>query len=233
MHLAIIPARGGSKRIPRKNILEFRGKPMIVWSIAAALQSNCFDHVVVSTDDPEIAEVARAHGAVTPFIRPAELSDDFTPTLPVLKHAVEASEKAFGSSLETGCCLYATAPFVTPNALIRGRDLLQHHPDLDYAVSVTSFPFPIQRALMLEKNQQLSMVHPEHEMTRSQDLPERYHDAGQFYWFRRAPIFANKGFFSSATAPVILPRERVQDIDTLEDWRCAELAHELLSHRTT
>lgn len=228
MRLAIIPARGGSKRIPRKNILPFRGKPMIAWSIEAALQSGCFDAVIVSTDDPEIAAIAEAHGATAPFVRPPELADDFTPTIPVLRHAVAAFEKVTSQQVELACCIYATAPFLRPADLQKGEALLKDDPALDFAFSVTSFPFPIQRALQIDESDRISMLHPEHELSRSQDLPERFHDAGQFYWFRPAPLAAHDGFFSANAAPIHLPRERVQDIDTLEDWQCAELAHELL-----
>ncbi|MDB0056001.1 pseudaminic acid cytidylyltransferase [bacterium] len=228
MRLAIIPARGGSKRIPRKNILPFRGKPMIAWSIEAALESGCFDAVIVSTDDPEISAIAQAHGATAPFMRPAELADDFTPTIPVLRHAVAAFEKATSQKVELACCIYATAPFLRPSDLQKGETLLKEDPELDFAFSVTSFPFPIQRALQINESDRISMLHPEHELSRSQDLPERFHDAGQFYWFRPAPLATHDGFFSANAAPIHLPRERVQDIDTPEDWQCAELAHELL-----
>lgn len=230
MRIAIIPARGGSKRIPRKNIKGFRGKPMIAWSIEAALASHCFDEVIVSTDDDEIATVAKEYGASVPFIRPAELSDDHTATLPVLKHAVLEVEKLAGTSIQEACCIYATAPFVTSSILKKGLETLHSDAELDFAFSVTSFPFPIQRALGINADHRVEMIYPEHELTRSQDLPERYHDAGQFYWFRRAGLFNHDGIFSACSAPVIIPREQVQDIDTLEDWRCAELAHELLKN---
>lgn len=228
MRLAIIPARGGSKRIPRKNIRPFRGKPMIAWSIEAAINSGCFDKVIVSTDDPEIAQTAKMWGAGVPFIRPPELSDDHTPTIPVLRHAVEAFQNLSGTTVSTGCCIYATAPFVTPEVIREGQHSLEQDPSLDFSFSVTSFPFPIQRALLINKEKRVEMVEPAHELTRSQDLPETYHDAGQFYWFRPASLLNNNGFFSARSAPVVLPRKNVQDIDTLEDWQCAELAHELL-----
>lgn len=231
MRIAIIPARGGSKRIPRKNIKEFRGKPMIAWSIEAAISSHCFDEVIVSTDDDEIATVAKEYGANVPFIRPAELSDDHTATLPVLKHAVLEVEKLANTSIQEACCIYATAPFVTSAILKKGLETLHSDAELDFAFSVTSFPFPIQRALSINADHRVKMIYPEHELTRSQDLPERYHDAGQFYWFRRAGLFNHDGIFSACSAPVIIPREQVQDIDTLEDWRCAELAHELLKNQ--
>lgn len=231
MRIAIIPARGGSKRIPRKNIREFRGKPMIAWSIEAAIESGCFDDVVVSTDDEEIATIAKRFGARVPFIRPAELSDDYTGTIPVLRHALKTTEQQTGLHVEAACCIYATAPFVTPNFLRQGMEILLSDAALDFAFSVASYPFPIQRSLKINSDQCVEMVYPEYEQTRSQDLPERFHDAGQFYWFRRAGLLNNEGIFSACSAPVIIPRERVQDIDTLEDWRCAELAHELLEKR--
>ena len=231
MRIAIIPARGGSKRIPRKNVRVFRGKPIIAWSIEAALESLCFDQVVVTTDDEDIARVARDHGASVPFMRPAHLADDYTATLPVLRHALAAMENQSKVKIEAACCIYATAPFVTPAILREGMDILLADQELDFAFSVSSYPFPIQRAMSITDEHRVKMVQPEHELTRSQDLPERYHDAGQFYWFRRQGLLNNDGVFSACSAPVIVSRERVQDIDSLEDWRCAELAHQLLEKR--
>lgn len=220
MKLAIIPARGGSKRIPRKNIKPFCGKPMIAWSIEAALQSACFDRVIVSTDDIEIAEVARRHGAEVPFMRPAELSDDHTGTIPVIRHAIEWFNRQ-GQSVELACCLYATAPFVSAEDLRRGLDILQSK-DCDYAFSVTSYAFPIQRAIRLNAEGRVEMFSPEHSNTRSQDLEEAFHDAGQFYWGSTEAWLQGKLIFSPDSLPVLLPRHRVQDIDTPEDWTRAE-----------
>lgn len=220
MKLAIIPARGGSKRIPRKNIKPFGGKPMIAWSIEAARLSSCFDRIIVSTDDAEIAEVARAHGADVPFMRPPELSDDHTGTIPVIAHAIEWM-KTHAAPVELACCLYATAPFVQANDLRRGLDVL-HTSGADYAFSITSYAFPIQRAIRLTPDQRVEMFNPEHFNTRSQDLEEAWHDAGQFYWGRAAAWLTGKPIFSHATAAVPLPRHRVQDIDTAEDWERAE-----------
>lgn len=220
MRLAVIPARGGSKRIPRKNIRPFGGKPMIAWSIEAALQSGCFDHVIVSTDDAEIADVARAHGAAVPFMRPAELSDDHTGTIPVIRHAIEWFQRQ-GTAPEKVCCIYATAPFVRVEDIRQGLDVLGST-GCDYAFSVTSYAFPIQRALRLTATGRVEMFHPEHFNTRSQDLEEAYHDAGQFYWGQNSAWLAGKPIFSPTAAPVILPRHRVQDIDTPEDWERAE-----------
>jgi len=218
--LAVIPARGGSKRIPRKNIRPFCGKPMIAWSIEAALAADCFDDVIVSTEDDEIAEVARAFGAAVPFRRPDRLADDYVITVDVISHAIEAYAQG-AARPEYVCCLYATAPFVTPDDLRRGHDLIVGQ-DLDYAFSVTSFPFPIQRALRLTENGRVVMVQPEHLTTRSQDLEPAYHDAGQFYWGRAEAWQARRPLFGPRSAPVLLPRHRVQDIDTEEDWETAE-----------
>lgn len=221
MRLAVIPARGGSKRIPRKNIKPFCGKPMIAWSIEAALQSGCFDEVVVSTDDQEIADVARVHGANVPFIRPASLSDDHTGTIPVVRHAVEWFQQG-GRPPAQVCCIYATAPFIQVDDLRRGFEVLQTS-DCSYAFSVTSYPFPIQRAIRITAQGRVEMFDPEHFNTRSQDLEEAWHDAGQFYWGRAQAWLEELVVFAPASVPVRLPRHLVQDIDTVEDWRRAEL----------
>lgn len=220
MRLAIIPARGGSKRIPRKNIKAFCGKPMIAWSIEAALQSACFDQVIVSTDDAEIADVARQWGASVPFMRPAELSDDHTGTVPVIRHAIEWFNGQ-GKTLEQACCLYATAPFVRAEDLQRGREILEGN-DCNYTFSVTSYAFPIQRAIRINGEGRVEMFSPEHFNTRSQDLEEAFHDAGQFYWGRAEAWLQGKMIFSPHSLPVLLPRHRVQDIDTPEDWERAQ-----------
>jgi len=220
MKLAVIPARGGSKRIPRKNIKPFCGKPMIAWSIEAALQSGCFDRIVVSTDDVEIAEVAQSCGADVPFLRPADLSDDHTGTIPVIAHAVEW-QRQHGEPPTAVCCIYATAPFVQSEDLRRALLLLEQSGG-DYAFSVTSYAFPIQRAIRITASGRVEMFQPEHFSTRSQDLEEAYHDAGQFYWGRPDAWLSGKPIFSSSAVPVILPRHRVQDIDTPEDWERAE-----------
>jgi pseudaminic acid cytidylyltransferase len=220
MRLAIIPARGGSKRIPRKNIKPFCGKPMVAWSIEAALQSGCFDRVVVSTDDAEIAEVARQWGAEVPFMRPANLSDDHTGTIPVVRHAIEWFNQ-HGHSVEQACCLYATAPFVSAEDLLCGLDILKDN-NCDYAFSVTSYAFPIQRAIRINGSGRVEMFNPEHFNTRSQDLEEAFHDAGQFYWGRVDAWLQGKMIFGPDSLPVSLSRHRVQDIDTPEDWVRAE-----------
>ncbi len=220
MKVAIIPARGGSKRIPRKNIKEFFGKPMIAWSIDAALKSNCFDRIIVSTDDKKIAEIAKQYGAEVPFIRPAELSGDHAGTTPVIKQAIQwLNEHAQPPSHV--CCLYATAPFVSADDIKRGLEQLEQA-NASYAFTVTSFGFPIQRAIRITDTNGVEMFSPEHFQTRSQDLEEAYHDAGQFYWGTVDAWLSEKVIFGPDSTPIILPRHRVQDIDTLEDWDRAE-----------
>lgn len=220
MKLAVIPARGGSKRISRKNIKSFCGKPMIAWSIEAALKSSCFDHVVVSTDDAEIAEVARQYGAQVPFTRPSILSDDHTGTIPVIRHAIEWFHEQ-GQASDDVCCIYATAPFVRSVDIRRGLDILTVS-GRDYAFAATKYPFPIQRAVRITDQGEVAMFSPEHFKTRSQDLEEAYHDAGQFYWGRSTAWVSGKVIFGPHAALIQLPRYRVQDIDTAEDWQMAE-----------
>lgn len=220
MKLAVIPARGGSKRIPRKNIKLFCGKPIIAWSIEAAQRSNCFDHIVVSTDDSEIADIARQYGAETPFVRPAELANDHAGTIPVIRHAVEWFINS-NKPPEVVCCVYATAPFLSPEDVQRGLEALQAEP-CDYTLSVTSYASPIQRAFYITNNGRIEMFQPEQFNTRSQDLIEAFHDAGQFYWGRVSAWLEARPIFSPDAIPVVLPRYRVQDIDTAEDWERAE-----------
>ncbi|WP_180173794.1 pseudaminic acid cytidylyltransferase [Acinetobacter sp. YH01024] len=231
MRLAVIPARGGSKRIPRKNIKTFHGKPMIAWSIQAALGSGCFDEVWVSTDDAEIAQVAQEYGAKVPFLRPEELSNDFATTADVMQHAVNFFENENHIRPDYVCCLYATAPFVIQQDLRNGLSLIQAE-KVDYVFSATTFPFPIQRAIKLTQQGHVEMFSPEHFNTRSQDLEEAWHDAGQFYW-GTAEAWLNKSvIFSDQSKIVELPRYRVQDIDTIDDWSRAELmANLLLEHQ--
>lgn len=221
MKVAVIPARGGSKRIPRKNIKDFCGKPMIVWSIEVAKSSKLFDHIIVSTDDSEIAELAKKYGAEVPFIRPEELSDDYIGTGDVVRHTVEWVTKSLGRP-EFVCTIYATAPFIKPTDIVKGLELLQEN-DCQIVFTVTSFPFPIQRAIKITGNSRVQMFQPENFMTRSQDLEPSYHDAGQFYWSMTDAVLNNISAFSDASIPLILPRHRVQDIDTIEDWQRAEL----------
>lgn len=220
MRIAVIPARGGSKRIPRKNIREFCGKPMIAWSIETAIKSGCFDEVTVSTDDVEIAQIGRDLGAVTPFVRPKELSGDFVGTTEVIRHAA-GWYVSQGFSLDQICCIYATAPFVTVEDLIQGQLALSKG-DVDYVFSVSSFDFPVQRAIRIGLNGFAEMLFPEHATSRSQDLEEAFHDAGQFYWGTVSAWLQAKPIFASTSLPLVLPRYRVQDIDTTEDWERAE-----------
>lgn len=221
MKIAVIPARGGSKRIPRKNIKLFCGKPIIAWSIEAAQASGLFDHIIVSTDDAEIAAIATKWGAEVPFVRPAELSDDYVGTGAVIKHAVEWALKNL-ARVDFVCTIYATAPFLKSSDIRRGFELLEEN-KCQIVFTVTSFPFPIQRAIKVTENGRVAMFQPEHYLTRSQDLEAAYHDAGQFYWARTDAVLNEVSAFSDAAIPLILPRYQVQDIDTIEDWRRAEL----------
>lgn len=226
MKLAVIPARGGSKRIPRKNIKLFGGKPMIAWSIEAAQQTSLFDRIIVSTDDEEITSIARKHGADVPFLRPAELSDDHTGTAPVIAHAIKWHSKHDFEPTDI-CCIYATAPFLRSEDIRLGHNILEQS-KADFAFSVTSFAFPIQRAVKLRADGRVEMFDASQFHKRSQDLTEAYHDAGQFYWGKRDAWLSGTPIFGPKSAPVILPRHRVQDIDNIEDWKQAELMMEVL-----
>jgi pseudaminic acid cytidylyltransferase len=224
--IAIIPARGGSKRIARKNIKPFHGLPIIAHSIRTAKASGLFDVVMVTTDDPEIAGVALDHGAEVPFMRPAELSGDHAGTLEVITHALKWYADQ-GREFMAACCLYATAPFVRREHLEEGWEKISTG-EKSYAFAVTGFDYPIQRALKLTADGGVDMVWPEHRLTRSQDLEATYHDAGQFYWGRSEAFLGQAPIFAPHAAPVILPRKLVHDIDTLEDWEAAELAYGIL-----
>ena len=194
---------------------------MIAWSIDAARKSGCFDQIIVSTDDAEIAEISRAYSAEAPFMRPGELSDDHTPTIPVIAHALRWMDQN-AAPAEIACCIYATAPFLQPEDLQRGLEVFTQSAG-DYAFSVTSYAFPIKRAIRITPENRVEMFNPEYFETRSQDLEAAYHDAGQFYWGRAPAWLDERPIFSPDAAPVILPRSRVQDIDTFEDWARAEL----------
>lgn len=226
MNLALIPARGGSKRIPRKNIRPFCGRPMIAWSIDAARSAGCFDRILVSTDDEEIAAVARDHDAEVPFLRPPHLADDQATTQAVVLHAVQWCQLQ-GLVPKAVCCLYATAPFVQPADLVAAGQLLEQAPAGSFVFAATSFPFPIQRAIRIDPSGRSAMFQPEHFNTRSQDLEDAFHDAGQFYW-ASPQSWASSFNLLDDGRPLILPRWRVQDIDTEEDWIRAELLHQLL-----
>lgn len=217
MALAVVPARGGSKRIPGKNLRDFCGRPMIAWSLAAAQEAGCFQRIVVSTDDEAIAETARGLGAEIPFARPAALADDHTPTAAVIAHAVEA----LGATGPV-CCLYATAPFATGKDLRAGLGRLREGA-ARYVFPVTTFPYPIQRALRMRPDGAVEMFDAAMFARRSQDLEEAWHDAGQFYWADAATWRTEPVVYAPGAVGLPVPRHRVQDIDTEEDWARAEL----------
>lgn len=229
MKLALIPARGGSKRILRKNIKPFADKPIIAYAITAAQKAGCFDQVIVSTDDDEIADVAMKYGAAAPFRRPPELSNDTATTVAVIRHAIEWSASQ-GVAPSHVCCIYAAAPFVQAADIIAAFGLLEKT-GAGYCFPVTSFPSSIQRALKRRADGRLEMFQPQYLNTRSQDLPEAYHDAGQFYCGRAEVFLRGEPLFGPAAVPLLLPRWRVQDIDTPEDWSRAELMYEMLVKR--
>ena len=223
--IAIIPARGGSKRIPRKNIKDFHGMPLITYSIKVALKSKLFDKVIVSTDDEEIAKIAMEYGAVVPFLRPKELSDDFIGTGEVINHVLEYL-KSVGENYNFVCTIYATAPFLDEKYLIEGFEKLKKS-NAKNAFSCTSMPFPIQRTFKITKNERCEMFWIENFSKRSQDLEEAYQDAGQFYW-TNLNIKSDEIIFGKDSIPIVLPRYLVQDIDTLEDWTRAEYMYEAI-----
>ena len=231
MRIAVIPARGGSKRIPRKNIKPFRGMPIIAWSIEAARKSALFDRVMVSTDDAEISAAAKVWGAEVPFVRPEELSNDHAATTEVIAHATRWA-LGEGLPLTAVCCIYPTAPFVDLDDLRSGLHALESG-DWDYAFPVTDFPAPIFRSFHKHPEGGIEMFFPEHFNTRSQDLPRALHDAGQFYWGRPESWLKGLRIFDRRSFPVEIPRWRVHDIDTLEDWTRAELVHTALIPKLT
>ena len=225
MRLAVISARGGSKRIPRKNIREFADQPMIAHAISAATQSGLFEHVVVSTDDEEIARIAREWGAETPFARPQELADDYTPTVPVVAHAIRACQ-ALGWDVDYACCIYPGVPFIQVDDLKLALELLQAS-QADYSFPITEFPSAIQRALRRLPDGKMQPFYPEFELTRTQDLEPAYHDAGQFYWGKAEAWLTNDKIHRSGVG-LPIPSWRVVDIDTPEDWERAERFYRLL-----
>ena len=228
MRLAVIPARGGSKRIPRKNARDFCGKPMIARSIKAALQSGVFDRVIVSTDDAEIATIATEYGAEVPFIRPVSLSDDMTPTRPVIAHAIEE----IGAQSGQVCCIYATAPFIQADDIKRAQERLDDG-GASYVFPITSFAYPIERALLHdEASGHVKMFNPDNFAVRSQDLQEAWHDAGQFYWATASQWLRDEPVFNPTAVGIPIPRYRVQDIDTSEDWIQAELLFKAMGGTT-
>lgn len=215
--LAVIPARGGSKRIPRKNLRPFAGRPMIGYAIEAARASGLFSRIVVSTDDAEIADVARALGAEVPFTRPAELADDHAPTVPVIGHALQALQVPDDLAV---CCIYPGVPLLQAADLQRARALLSDHRP-EYVFPVAAYPSPVQRALLREADGRSRPMQPEHTQTRTQDLPAAYFDAGQFYWARAATWRAGLSIHGHART-LVVPEWRTVDIDTPDDWTRAE-----------
>lgn len=224
--LCVIPARGGSKRIPRKNLKEFRGKPIIAWSIEAALASSMFHTVMVSTDDAEIADVARSYGADVPFLRSAATSDDHATTADVLLEVLHEYARR-GQHFETCCNLYPTSPFATADDLRAGAQALAAS-SFDVILPIVAFSYPILRSLNRSADGKIDMNWPEHMNSRSQDLPKAYHDAGQWAFFKTEPFLQTKTLLGPNTGSVVLPESRVQDIDTPEDWVLAELKHQIL-----
>jgi N-acylneuraminate cytidylyltransferase len=221
MKIAVIPARGGSKRIPRKNIKLFCGKPMIAWSIEAANKSGLFDQVIVSTDDNEIADVAKQFGAEVPFLRPADLADDYTGTGPVVAHATQWVLDQ-GVNVDAVCCIYATAPFIRAADIEEGWRALASG-EWKYVFTATDFATSIFRSFENTCDGGVQMFFPELALTRSQDLPIALHDAGQFYWGLSDAWIESKLVFDRYSKPLMIPRWRVQDIDTLSDWDRAEI----------
>jgi len=227
-NVAIIPARGGSVRIPRKNIRLFCGKPIIAYSIELAIKSELFDRVIVTTDDKEIASVAKQYGAETPFERPVNLADAYTGTNDVISHAVKEL-KQLGNEFDYVCCIYATAPLIDISYLKEGLNRLNKTDNKRYSFAVTKFDYPVQRSFTIDENESITMLQPETLNTRSQDLPVVYHDAGQFYW-AKAEAYLNDevNFFSPLSIPIVLPKYLVQDIDDEDDWQRAELMYQAI-----
>jgi len=224
MNIAIIPARGGSKRIPGKNSKMFCGKPMIAWAISCALESKMFDKVIVSTDDEYIAQVALAAGAETPFVRPDNLADDFTPTVPVIAHAVDTCQ-AMGWDIEYACCIYPCSPFLQTTDLMDAFALMKET-DAYFAYPVTDYVHPIKRAMRRMPAGHMQFLQPEHELSRTQDLEKSYHDTGQFYW-GKASAWKSRMKMHTAGVGMVVPNWRVVDIDNPDDWKRAELLHEV------
>ena len=223
MKIAVIPARGGSKRIPRKNIKDFFGKPIISWSIEAAKKCKLFDRIIVSTDDNEIASIAKQYGAEVPFMRPKKLADDYTGTGLVVKNVIKTLQDK-GEDISYVCCIYATAPFIDYKYILKAYKQLINSPK-HYVFSATTYSFPVQRSFVIDKNNVIKNLFPEKILNRSQDLQEVYHDAGQFYWGLSSAFLNDVQIFSDHSSPIILPRYLVQDIDTIEDWKQAELMY--------
>lgn len=224
--ICIIPARGGSKRIPRKNIKDFLGKPIIAYSIEAALKSEMFDEVMVSTDDEEIAEIARKFGAKVPFLRSEATANDFATTADVMNEVLDRYKQQ-GQEFDVICCIYATAPFVTPDKIQQASKLLREG-EFDSAFTCTAFSYPVLRGLVVDDKGRIAMKWPEYRNSRSQDLPKFYHDAGQFYFATTEAFRKANGFWGENTAPIIISELEVQDLDTPTDWALAEMKFKLL-----
>lgn len=229
MKLCVIPARSGSKRIKKKNIKIFCGKPIIVWSIQLAIASKLFDKIIVSTDNNEIANLAISYGAEVPFIRPKKLSDDYTGTVPVISHAIKWQIK-HNQRPTYVCCIYATAPFTKINDLKYGLKILKRSGS-EYTFSATNYSYPIQRSFQIKKNKKIKMFYPKYYNSRSQDLKEAFHDAGQFYWGTTDAWLKNKPIISEDSLPIMIPRNQVHDIDTLEDWQIAERMFQIMNKK--
>ena len=225
MKIAVIPARGGSKRVPRKNIKDFCGRPIIYWSINVAQESKLFDHIIVSTDDEEIAEIARKCGAETPFMRPVELADDLTPTVPDVAHAIESCID-LGWIADYACCIYPCAPFLQVGDLLVALELA-HVRKADFVYPVAEYAHPIQRAMRQLPDGGMQFLYPQFELTRTQDLEKSYHDAGQFYWGKASAWLANKKMHTAGLGMPI-PNWRVVDVDTEDDWIRAEMMFKAL-----
>lgn len=226
--LAVITARGGSKRIPRKNIKEFCGKPIIAYSIEAALKAGIFDEVMVSTDDEEIAEIAGEYGASVPFMRSKEKADDFATTADVLLEVIEEYKK-IGKEYDSICCIYPTAPFITSDKLKNAMQLLADE-SVQSVMPIVEFSFPPMRGMYI-RNEQLEFCYPEYALKRSQDIEKMYHDCGQFYFVKTVNFLKEKKLVMSNTKAVVVPEREVQDIDTLEDWKIAEMKYRLLREK--
>ena len=226
MNVCIIPARIDSKRIPKKNIKPFHGKPIISYSIQTAIKSGLFDEIIVSTDSEEIAGISRQYGANVPFIRPKELSDDYTPTTQAVAHAINFL-RSEGKNINFLCTIYATVPFLQPKYLIEAYEKLKNS-DATSAFGCTPMPFPIQRTFRITQDNRCEMFWREHFYTRSQDLETAYQDAGQFYFTNLNAAVTDDIFFGKDSIPIPLPKYLVQDIDTMEDWIRAEIMYEAI-----
>ncbi|MFT7071915.1 pseudaminic acid cytidylyltransferase [Patiriisocius sp. Uisw_017] len=225
-NLLVIPARGGSKRIPKKNIKNFSGKPIISYSIEAAIKSGLFDEIMVSTDDDEIAEIAKTYGASVPFFRSKKNADDFATTFDVIQEVV-SEYKLLNKQFEFICCLYPCAPLTTSKKLEEAFQLLKSE-KFDSVLPIMQFSFPIQRALKIDGDNKTKFFYPQYSLTRSQDLEQGYHDAGQFYWMNTLKCIEKSAILTDITGSIIISEMEAQDIDTEMDWKLAELKYELL-----